>query len=358
MHTKWNVNRSIRHVLYYHERKVRLGQAECLYAGNMIKDADQLSLREKQFFFERLQSLNDRVERKTLHIFISFPPKESPDNETVRSLGKDYMQGMGLGDRPYLIYRHWDALHDHIHIVTSSIKNDGTKLDIWQGNLMRSYQLSRQLERKYGLYQAGRQMPDEEWARQHPVQKIEYGAMSLKPAINAVVDKVIPTYKYTSLEELNVLLAPYQLKAGRGLFYPLNKNGEQEPVCYRASTLRQKPTWENLQGRFEANRELREPFRRKVTTAVDWAMAGKAPTEEGFKALLEKQRIAVVLRKDAGKGDRIWYIDQSSRSVFDGEGLGERYTAPSLQQRFTPGTGEEQRLKEQLNQRTRLRLGV
>jgi hypothetical protein len=129
-------------------------------------------------------------------------------------------------------------------------------------------------------------------------------------------------------------------------------------VCYRASTLRQKPTWENLQGRFEANRELREPFRRKVTTAVDWAMAGKAPTEEGFKALLEKQRIAVVLRKDAGKGDRIWYIDQSSRSVFDGEGLGERYTAPSLLQRFTPGTGEEQRLKEQLNQRTRLRLGV
>jgi hypothetical protein len=368
MHTKWNVNRSVRNVLCYHERKVRLGQAECLYAGNMIKDTIELSLQEKRFFIERLETLNDRVERKTLHIFISFPRKESPDNETVRNLGKDYMKGMGLGDQPYLIYRHWDAVHDHIHIVTSGIKNDGTKIDIWQGNLIRSFQLSRQLERKYGLYQAGRPMPDDEWARQHPVKKIEYGVSSLKPAINAVLDKIIPNYKYSSLDDLNVLLAPYQLKASTGnpdgptyrhgglLFYPLNKNGEREQVCYRASTLRQKPTLRNLQVRFEANRTLREPFRRKVTTAIDWAMAGKAPTLDGFKALLEKQRIGVALQKDGERAGRIWYIDQSSQSVFDGEGLGERYNAPSLLQRFKPDIGEEQRLKEQLNQKKRLRL--
>ena len=56
--------KSVHGVLYYHEQKLKQGVAECLYAGNMIKDARDLTLKDKQFYLQRLESLNDRVEQK------------------------------------------------------------------------------------------------------------------------------------------------------------------------------------------------------------------------------------------------------------------------------------------------------
>jgi hypothetical protein len=37
--------------LYYNEQKVLRGDAECLYAGNFLKDADELDFDEKREWF-------------------------------------------------------------------------------------------------------------------------------------------------------------------------------------------------------------------------------------------------------------------------------------------------------------------
>ncbi|HVS98100.1 MAG TPA: hypothetical protein VHE54_16505, partial [Puia sp.] len=72
MHAKISLGRSIGRVLYYHELKMKKGQAEILAAGNFLKEAGELTYRDKLYQFERLVSRNDRADKKVLQVFVSF----------------------------------------------------------------------------------------------------------------------------------------------------------------------------------------------------------------------------------------------------------------------------------------------
>src|ERR1700722_13741389 len=113
MHTKIVAAAKLTRVLWYHENKVKQGAAECIDAGNMIKDVDDLTIKEKQFHIERLLSLNDRVRQKVLHIFIDFHESDKIDKPNLRSLVRDYMGGMGWERQPWLAYLHRDTLYTH-----------------------------------------------------------------------------------------------------------------------------------------------------------------------------------------------------------------------------------------------------
>ncbi len=363
MHSQVRLSRNLRQVIWYHERKVKLGRAECLYAGNMLKDADELTREEKQWHLQRLSVLNERVERKTLQVFLSWT--------------KEDMRDMKLADQPYLLYRHLDATHPHAHIVTTNIRRDGTKISFWREEMWHSMQLSRELEVKYGLVRAGKRLSDEEWARRHPVQKVVYGVTPLKPTINAVIEHVVPHYAYTTLDELNALLRPYRLRATQGreesvtrrnnglLFFPLNAQGEAEPVYIKASDLRLRPTIKRLEERFTENRLLREEHRLRLTTAIDWVLYRQSVSKEALRQALQKERISLV--EDLGQrgGPRqVYYIDELAKTVFDGRALGKAYSAEGLDARCL--TPEESRLREvqrqsqkqQQKQRLRLRPGM
>ena len=197
MYTIIKFNRSLRNVIGYHEKKVTEGQAQCLVAGNFLKETEQLSLDDKLFHFQRRNDLNDNVARKTIHIFLSFHRKDRIDNEKMKDLVRDYMQEMGLSGQPYLFYRHFDALNPHGHIVVSNIQRNGVKLQIQKKGYFRSSQIAQQLNRKYALTPSVARLPDEEWARLHPPQQVIYGETPIRSTIETVLNKVIPGYKYT-----------------------------------------------------------------------------------------------------------------------------------------------------------------
>jgi hypothetical protein len=360
MHTKLKLNKSLGRVLRYHERKMQQGKGECLYAGNMLKEAKELTPKEKHFFIDRLESLNDRIERKTLHIFLSWHKDDVLDNEKMRTISKEYMERMGLSKQPYLVYRHWDSTHPHAHIVSTNIRRDGRKIDLWQRQYFESMHISRELERKYGLYEAGKRLPDEEWARQHPVQKVVYGETPLKPTMNAVLEMTMTKYAYTSLEELNAVLRGYNMRASRGrdesvirkggglLYYPLKDNGEKEDVYVKASALRCKPTLRNLLARFERNQQAHDDGRQRVQTTVDWIFYKQQVDAEAFRKALQKERIRVI---DGAEG---WfYLDEGTKAVYDGAKLGQRYSMEGIRARCIPE--EEYRKAQELKKTQELR---
>lgn len=39
------------------------------------------------------------------------------------------MERIGFGEQPYLVYKHNDAAHTHVHIATINIKPDGKRID-------------------------------------------------------------------------------------------------------------------------------------------------------------------------------------------------------------------------------------
>jgi hypothetical protein len=318
----------------------------------MIKDVDDLTLKEKHYHIDRLLSLNDLVRQKVLHIFISFHETDKIDKDIMRKLSQDYMEGMGWHKQPYLVYLHHDALYTHLHIVSSRIRRDDLPIYMYRSNVLKSYEVSRRLEKEYGLYQAGVRIPDEEWANLHPAQTLEKGVTSLRPTMNAILALVIPQYNYTTLEELNAVLGLYRIRANpgenRGVIYvPLTADGEEIRPYIKASALRQRPTLKVLETKFAANREIRQRQEERVTTAVDWVLLNNPLDLANFKEALANERISVVLERKADQ-PKIWYVDHQSRSVHTGESLGPRYSTEGLLKRLVPEEVYQQHLKERL----------
>lgn len=365
MHTKIKVRDSVSQVLHYHEKKVKQAHAECLYARNMLKEADQLTTPEKQFFFDHFQAMNDRVKNRTLDIIISWNKDDVLDNEKMRDISKDYMKEMGLDQQPYLVYRHRDALHDHVHIISTRVRHNGQRIDIGRTIKFLGLRVARELEKRYGLYQAGKRLPDEEWARLYPAQPLKYGVTPLKPTMNAVLDAVIPVYKYTSLNNLNAILRPYKIQAiegkentttreHNGLFYVPTDGWGGKEIYIKASALRSRPTLKNLQRRFAENQSLRETHRQRLTTAIDWIFNKQPVSMEAFREALQKEKILIMDEQDNKSGQhQVFYVDHLARTVWDAATLGQRYSAEGIKARCV--SSEEYRQHQQQTQRLQQR---
>ena len=74
-------------------------------------------------------------------------------DETFVKLATDYMQQMGFGDQPFVVYKHSDIERKHIHIVSLGIDENGKKIsDTFEK--IRSMKVCRELEKKYQLIPA------------------------------------------------------------------------------------------------------------------------------------------------------------------------------------------------------------
>src|SRR5690348_404811 len=115
-----NTSENMSKVLNYNEHKVRQNEAEILWAQNFLKDAKDLSFSDKIRWFEKLTSLNERTKTNTLHVSLNFDSSEKLENDKLVEIAKAYMEKIGFGEQPYLVYRHYDAGHPHVHIVSTN----------------------------------------------------------------------------------------------------------------------------------------------------------------------------------------------------------------------------------------------
>src|SRR4051812_15974981 len=111
--TPGNISRA----LNYNEQKVKSKAAEILFAGNFLKDADKMNFHEKLQGFTDLIERNERATTNSLHISLNFDNSDMLGREKLIQVGMEYMEMIGFGNQPYLIYQHHDAGHPHIHIV-------------------------------------------------------------------------------------------------------------------------------------------------------------------------------------------------------------------------------------------------
>ncbi|MBD2168389.1 relaxase/mobilization nuclease domain-containing protein [Calothrix membranacea FACHB-236] len=101
-----------------------------------------------EFRFSR--QLNPKVSRAVYHASLSLPHQESLDDETWHEITQKYLQAMCFDMNQYTVVRHIDREHDHIHIVASRIRLDGTTVsDSW--DYRRSEAVIRKLEQEYNL---------------------------------------------------------------------------------------------------------------------------------------------------------------------------------------------------------------
>jgi len=97
--------------------------------------------------------LNPRVGKVVGHISLSFSAQDSPklSNDWMVKVAREYMEKMGIKDTQYIIGRHFDKEHPHIHIAFNRIDNNGKTISD-RNDRFRSEKICKELTAKHGLY--------------------------------------------------------------------------------------------------------------------------------------------------------------------------------------------------------------
>ena len=105
-----------------------------------------------QSFIDQTE-LNPRVSKVVGHISLSFSVQDSPklNNEWMAQIAREYMEKMGIKDTQYIIGRHFDKEHPHVHIAFNRIDNNGKTISD-RNDRFRSEKICKELTVKHGLY--------------------------------------------------------------------------------------------------------------------------------------------------------------------------------------------------------------
>ena len=334
--------------LAYNQNKVDSGEAKVLFSNRMLLGEDgNFSIGECMRSFEMQMPVQLSTKKPILHISINPHPEDVLTDQQLSDIAREYMRKLGYGDQPYLVYKHEDIDRHHIHIVGLRVDESGRPLND-KFEHRRSKQITRELEKKYGLHPAERK----ERAERPELKKVDYTAGDVKHQIGNTVKAACYGYRFQSFGEYKALLATYNIcaeevkgeingKPYQGIVYSAtNDKGEKVSNPVKASRIGKSVGYEAVQRRMEKSGEvikdkkLKERTRKIVADAVRNTHSRKELERE-----LKKQGIEVVFRQnDSGRIYGVTFIDHDSRVVLNGSRLGKEYSANVFNERCSGET--------------------
>ena len=338
--------------LAYNQEKVDNGEAKVLFSNKMLLSEDgHFSIGECMRSFEMQMPVQLSTQKPILHISINPHPEDVLSDQQLSDIAKEYMQKLGYGGQPYLVYKHTDLDRHHIHIVGLRVDESGRPLNN-KFEHRRSKQITRELERKYKLHPAEKK----ERTERPELKKVDYAAGDVKHQIGNTVKAACYGYRFQSFGEYRALLAAYNVCAeevkgeinGRpyqGIVYSaMNGKGEKVGSPVKASRIGKSVGYEAVRRRMEKsgeaikNGKLKERTRKFVAAAMRTARERQELERE-----LNRQGIDVVFRQnDSGRIYGVTFIDHDSRVVLNGSRLGKEYSANVFNERFSGETEKAQ----------------
>ncbi|KRB53712.1 conjugal transfer protein MobB [Flavobacterium sp. Root186] len=324
--------------LAYNQLKVENEKGEILYGNKVIETASgNYSVAQLAQSFTPYLIANRNTEKHTLHISLNPDPKDKVSDDRFMEMADAYMQEMGYGQQPYVVFKHTDIDRSHIHIVSVCVDEQGKKIsDSYEK--MRSMNVCRELERKYGLIPA----TDKEHKQIDKVfRPVDYKAGDVKSQIASIVRHLHNYYQFQTLGEFNALLSLFNIttekvqgelkgKMQQGLLYiPLNEKGERAGHPFKASLFGKNAGLPALELNYAKYKETlkNHPAKPTIKAAVTIALQ-LTSDEEAFKKQLVEQGINVVARRnDTGRIYGITFIDHNSKTVWNGSRLGKELSA-------------------------------
>lgn len=283
----------------YNERKVEEGRAERIQIANY---PDQ-TMAEKYAQFrlqllEQLTRLNPAIAKPSVHIAIAFHPTELIKDDQLRQIGSEVMTEAGYGRQPYLVYRHDDTEHPHIHIVSVSVDANGRKISD-KFIRTRMNKIRKDTEQKHGLVRAEQRLPQLKLGKGREGENDQAEIQQL--SIDGVVQQALETFSFGSIEGFRqyLLLKNVVLKhtAGRSkmgvTFQAREKSGTlTRPV--RASSLVGKPTNKRLAELFASQAERHAKGCETMATVIGQRLSRyESLTESEYKTTLQQVGIQV-----------------------------------------------------------------
>jgi hypothetical protein len=163
--------------LGYNFKKVEKGEASILLAAELYQSNDgNYTMEDVLADMEALIPKNCRTKKTVFHCSLNPHPDEKLSDETLMQIAKEYMEALGYGKQPYIVFKHNDIAREHIHIVSLRVDSRGQKIND-RFEKRRSKQITDALERKFGLIPSSKvtdkAMKETKTAKEKPVDEIE-----------------------------------------------------------------------------------------------------------------------------------------------------------------------------------------
>ena len=345
MIAKITVGTSLYGALAYNGLKVNEGEGRLL-AVNRIFDngSGQVDVARAEQDFKRFMPEQVRTRNKVIHISLNPHPDDLLTDMELEQLAREYLDRLGYGDQPYLVFKHEDISRHHLHIVSVNVDENGRRLNR-DFIHRRSKRITSELEKKYGLHPADR--------RQHrtdnPLRRVDVSQGDVKRQVSNVAKAVMAGYKFRTMGEYRALLSLYNVTVeeahgmvnGReyhGLVYSATDDaGNKTGNPFKASRIGKSVGYEAVQCRFEFSKEqIRDKRLAEMTRKTVVAALARTYRREEFVTLLRDKGVEVVFRHtDEGRIYGATFIDHRTGCVLNGSRLGREFSANALQEHFT-----------------------
>lgn len=341
-----NIGKSVRGALSYNENKVKEGKAEMILASRFVCELDRLGFTQKLQRFERLNKKAQRTAYNTIHISLNFSPDDQLSKEKMQTIAIDYMNRIGFGEQPFLVYRHDDTNHPHFHIVASTIRPNGRGINLNRIAARKSEPARKAIELHYGITIAQNQKRKPGLPVQPLGEQLTYGDSESKNKLSNIIRTVTGSYHFSSLDEYNRILRDFNVVADSGLpgsrraqhrglvYYQLTPSGSKVGIGIKASDFYSNPTLKNLEKKFIRGQAIKNASLERTRAALETVLQQPGlVSEKQLKYLLNRSRITV-LRKTDPDGNASWsFVNHTTRTTFTEQEL--NITAQALAEKLT-----------------------
>ena len=322
--------------LGYNFKKVEKGEATILLAAELYQSKEgRYTMEDVLADMQALILEKYRTKKTVFHCSLNPHPDEKLSDETLMQIAKEYMEALGYGNQPYIVFKHSDIAREHIHIVSLRVDSRGQKIND-KFEKRRSKQITDALERKFGLIpsskvtdKAMKEMPN-----------IDTTQRNIKEQVSNVVRMVLKHYHFCSLGELNAILSAYNLtveevktefrgKKYDGLVYvPTDDKSYKISTPINASDIGRGVGYTAVQKRMQKSKQGIKPLIPTIRNKVLQAMLTSPQTEEKLQRKLKEQSLRAVIRKnESGRIYGITFIDDEVGVALNGSRLGKGYSA-------------------------------
>ena len=141
----------------YNERKVAEGKASVIFSSNIDNPRNPMKT------FEQYENGSIRTEKMSFHASINPSITDNMTDEQVQEFARKYMEKMGYGNQPFILYKHTDTGRIHYHLVSVRVDENGRKIPDFRER-KHSQEIMKELAPEFG-YTVGKkkemdQIPD------------------------------------------------------------------------------------------------------------------------------------------------------------------------------------------------------
>ena len=345
MVAKINVGSSLFGALAYNQKKIVEGEGRVLCSNKMAESLDGgFDMHRCMVDFERQLPDDIKTEKPIIHISLNPHPDDRLSDEQLAAIAQEYLEKLGYGNQPYIVYKHEDIERHHIHIVSLRVDDAGKKInDSFEHQ--RSKTITRELEHKYGLRPAEKQQRSQAYLS----KKVIPQEGNVKGQIANLIKSLSIRYHFQSFNEYRALLSLYNIcveetkgevrrRVYNGLVYfATDDNGNKTGNPFKSSLFGKSVGYKAIHERCERSKEtIKEKGFREQTKKTVATIIREKGTRSEFESELKRKGIDVIFRtNDSGRIYGVTFIDHNTECVFNGSRLGKEFSANVFQEQFS-----------------------